>query len=112
MEAAIWCPPERRLHEQKWRSRLLPFSTAWEPPAADWIFTPLFDEIHGDRNNSDIEVYAGDDYVYGEEDDEQDSAVCGPSVNESQCEMSAEFVHGTSPQSNKARECPGSKRVG
>ena len=69
-----------------------------------------FDEIHGNRNNNDIEMYAGDDYVYGEEDDEQDSTACSPSVNESQCELSAEFVHGASPQSNKARECPGRKR--
>ena len=66
------------------------------------------------RNNNDIEMYAGDDYVYGEEDDEQDSAVCSPSVNASvsasQCELSAAFTSGARPQSGKARECPGRKR--
>ena len=54
--------------------------------------------------------WGGDEYVYGEEDDEQDGAVCGPSVNESQCELSAPFVPRVRPQSNKARECPGRKR--
>ena len=55
-------------------------------------------------------MYAGDDYVYGEEDDEQDGVVCGPSVNERQCELSAEFVPGMRPRSDKVRECPGRKR--
>ena len=49
--------------------------------------------------------------VYGEEDDEQDGPVCSPSVNEGRCELLSEaFVHGVSPQANKARECPGRKR--
>ena len=62
----------------------------------------------------DPAMYAGDEYVYGEEDDEQDSAVCSPSVNPSvnasQCELSAAFASGARPQSDKARECPGRKR--
>ena len=70
-----------------------------------------FNEVHGDGNNSDIEMYAGDEYVYGEEDDEQDGgAVCSPSVNGNQCELSAVSAPGVGPKTNKARECPGRKR--
>ena len=50
-----------------------------------------FNETHGESNSNDIEMYAGDDYVYGEEDDE-DSAVCSPGVNDSRSELSAEFA--------------------
>ena len=73
-----------------------------------------FDEIYEGLDDGNIEMYAGDEYVYGEEDDEQDSAVCSPSVNASvnasQCELSAAFASGARPQSDKARECPGRKR--
>ena len=53
-------------------------------------------------------MYAGDDYVYGEEDDE-DSAVCSPGVNDSRSELSAAFELGIRPQAGN-RECPGRRR--
>ena len=60
-----------------------------------------FHEIYEGLDDGNIEMYAGDEYVYGEEDDEQDSAVCSPGVNESQCELSAEFETGMRPRSDK-----------
>ena len=50
---------------------------------------------------------AGDDYVQGETEDEQDGT-CGPSVDEGPC--ATVFEIGVPPRTDKVSVCPGRKR--
>ena len=67
-----------------------------------------FNEVHGDSSNNDIEMWgAGDDYIHGEDEDEQCDA-CDLSVDESLC--ANVFEIGAQPRTDKVSVCPGRKR--
>ena len=67
-----------------------------------------FNEVHGDSNNNDIEMWdAGEDYTHDEKEDEQGDA-CDLSVDEGPC--ANVFEIGAQPRTDKVSVCPGRKR--
>ena len=67
-----------------------------------------FNEVHGDSNNNDIEMWdAGENYIHDEKEDEQGDA-CGLSVDEGPC--ASVFAIGAQPRTDKVSVCPGRKR--